>query len=78
MARPFHRLNSVMAEDLPSLPMSLSLRTPAMPPSAMPTKHTTTPTRTIGPPALVPEWFRSLSANSPFTIGGTSVPNAAQ
>src|SRR6267142_4285610 len=52
MASPFHRLNSVMAEDFPSLPMSLSLRTPATPPIAMPTRQTMTPKKQMLPPCV--------------------------
>ena len=56
MARPFHRLNSEMAEDLPSLPMSLFLAHAGnAADEQLPTRQTTTPNKTIGPPALVPE-----------------------
>ncbi len=70
---PFEKLNSLMAARFLSSGISRSLDSPARAATAMPARHTPTPSRMI-----FPEVLPAIATSCPLKIGGTSVPNAAQ
>jgi hypothetical protein len=70
---PLEKLNSRTAAAFCSCESSRSLRIPARPLSAIPARQAATPMRITRPDALP-----AMATISPLTIGGTSVPNAAQ
>ena len=72
-AMPFFKSNSSMAAFCCSGDMARSLKIPARPAAAMPSKQTKIPRR-MTRPELVP---RTCVANTPLKMGGISVPNAA-
>jgi len=71
---PLVKLNSLIVSLFCSSVISRSLLLPARPAIAIPARQTKTPRR-MTCPDVVP---RTFDANSPWNIGGMSVPNAAQ
>ena len=71
--RPFVKSNSWIVDCFSRGAISRSFERPAAPLTAIPTRQTPTPARTVMRPG-----FASRFAKSPLTSGGMTVPKAAQ